>query len=409
MLEELYAKSHNFIKNNQEKYLRYFIKSNPFIHRLSIITGARGVGKTTSIAQYLNANYQKNERLFISLDDIELIGSYTMQGIAKEFVLNGGKILCFDEIHKYPTWSAELKNIYDNYDLKLIATGSSALHIHKGSHDLSRRAIVYEMFGMSFREFLELKYHFSFKTFSLQELLDNHEEIAEFIITSLTKEDKKVIALFKEFLRYGYYPYSLKMPSESLFFQTLRQTINTTLESDLLHIYPTLSGLSIKKIKSLLAFIMQSPPFEPNISSLQKSIQISDSRTLKEYLAQLDDSGLIKLLMPNLHSFKNLDKPTKIYLNNTNLMHLNITNLGALRECFFFNQLDNYYKINAKLGICASKMGDFCCEDKYIFEVGGKKKGFSQIKDIENSFVVSDDIEIGYKNKIPLWLFGFLY
>ena len=413
MLEELFIKSRDFININNLEYKRYFIKTKNLEHRLSIIIGSRGIGKTTTVAQYIHAHYKNNEALYMNLDDIENSSKYTMTQIAEEFVLNGGKLLCFDEIHKYQNWSAELKNIYDRFDkLKIIATGSSALEINKGSHDLSRRAIVYNMVGMSFREFLELNYGYHFDAFPLKDILSNHIDIATKIKVALELHDQKIIPLFKDYLKHGYYPYFLSMPNEVLFFQTLQQNINVSIESDLLNIYPKLNGNSIKKIKMLLSVIIKSVPFEPKISTLKKAADITDDRTLKDYLSKLDDAGLIKLLMQNSLSMKAFDKPEKIFLANPNLMYTKEPNIGNLRETFFVNQLDNYYKNKQSFnndGIFASKNGDFYCEDKYTFEVGGRNKGFEQIKDMPSSYVASDDLEVGIGNKIALWLFGFLY
>ena len=413
MLEELFIKSRDFININDQEYKRYFIQTQKLEHRLSIIIGSRGIGKTTTVAQYINENYKDNEALYINLDDIENTSKYTMTQIAEEFVLNGGKLLCFDEIHKYENWSAELKNIYDRFDkLKIIATGSSALQINKGSHDLSRRAIVYNMVGMSFREFLELHYGYKFEAIELEELLSNHIAIATKVKSIIEEKEQKIIPLFKEYLKHGYYPYFLSMPNEVLFFQTLQQNINVSIESDLLNIYPKMSGNSIKKIKMLLSVIIKSVPFEPKMSELKKAADIKDDRTLKDYLSKLDDAGLVKLLMQNSLSMKAFDKPEKIFLANPNLMYTKEPNIGNLRETFFVNQLDNYYKNKQSLndeGIFASKQGDFYCEEKYTFEVGGKNKGFNQIKDVDNSFVASDDLEVGIGNKVALWLFGFLY
>ena len=413
MSEELFLKSREFININNQEYKRYFIKTKKLEHRLSVIVGARGIGKTTTVAQYIKQNYQEDKALYVNLDDIENTSRFTMTQIAEEFVLNGGKLLCFDEIHKYDNWSAELKNIYDRFDkLKIIATGSSALQINKGSHDLSRRAIIYNMVGMSFREFLELHYGYNFDFYSLEDLVKNHIQIATDIKNTLERNDQKIIPLFKEYLKHGYYPYFLSMPNEIMFFQTLQQNINVSIESDLLNIYPKLNGNSIKKLKLLLAVIIKSVPFEPKISELKKATDIKDDRTLKDYLSKLDDAGLIKLLMQNSLKLKSFDKPEKIYLANPNLMYTKEPNIGNLRETFFVNQLDNYYK-NKQLqnneGIYASNIGDFYCEEKYTFEVGGKNKKFNQIKDFPDSYVVADEMELGFKNKIPLYLFGFLY
>ena len=413
MLEELFMKSRDFININNQEYKRYFIKTKKLEHRLSIIIGSRGIGKTTTVAQYIKENYKESEALYVNLDDIENTSKYTMTQIAQEFVLNGGKLLCFDKIHKYENWSAELKNIYDRFDkLKIVATGSSALQINKGSHDLSRRAIVYNMVGMSFREYLELYYGYAFEPVSLEELLSNHIDIATKIKKSIEENEQKIIPLFKEYLKHGYYPYFLSMPNEVLFFQTLQQNINVSIESDLLNIYPRLNGNSIKKIKMLLSVIIKSVPFEPKMSELKKAVDIKDDRTLKDYLCKLDDAGLIKLLMRNSLSMKAFDKPEKIFLANPNLMYTKEPNIGNLRETFFVNQLDNYYKNKQSfndVSIFASKQGDFYCEEKYTFEVGGKSKSFYQIKDMPNSYVASDELEVGIGNKIALWMFGLLY
>jgi len=413
MLEELFIKSREFIALNNQSYKRYFIMTQPLEHRFSIIIGPRGIGKTTTIAQYMSLHYKEHEALYVNLDDIQNTAQFSMTDIAEEFVLNGGKLLCFDEIHKYGSWSAELKNIYDRFgELKIIATGSSALQINQGSHDLSRRAIVYPMVGMSFREFLELHYGFEFNHYKLHDILEKHVELATAIKKQIEHKEYKIIPLFKNYLKYGYYPYYLSMPNVTLFLQTLQQNINVSIESDLLYVYPKLNGNSIKKIKTLLSIIIKSVPFEPNMSDMKKAADITDDRTLKEYLSKLDDAGLIKLLMRNSLAMKSIDKPEKIYLANPNLMYTKEPDIGNLRETFFVNQLDNYYKIKQSLGdygIFAGKNGDFYCEEKYTFEVGGKKKGFGQIRDIPDSYIVSDDLEIGIGHKIPLWLFGCLY
>jgi len=411
MLNRLFRKSHLFVKNNNLAYQRYFIEKEPLEHRLSIILGARGVGKTTTIAQFMSC-YEKNEALYVSLDDINN-AKESIYEIAETFELQGGKLLCLDEIHKYEDWSQELKSIYDSFPkLKVVASGSSALEIHKGSHDLSRRAIVYTMVGMSFREFLELHHGYAFDAFSLEEIINKHQDIADVIVEKLSQNEQKILVLFRDYFKFGYYPYYLSMPNEVYFFQTLKQNINVSIESDLLNIYPSLNGRSIKKIKLLLSVIMENVPFTPTMKSLKQSIDVKDDRTIKEYLARLDDAGLIKLLMKSSLEMKNIDKPEKIYLANTNLMYTTEPEIGNVRETFFMNQLSNYYTIQNRLdnrGVFSASKGDFYLEEKYLCEVGGKNKTFKQIKDIPNSFLALDEIEIGHGGKIPLWLFGFLY
>ena len=232
------------------------------------------------------------------------------------------------------------------------------------------------------------------------------------MVEVLESKEQRILPLFKEYLRIGYYPYFLGMQNESMFFQTLRQNINVSLEGDLLSIYPTLNGNSIKKLKKLLAIIMQSVPFTPNMNELKKIIEVKDNRTLKEYFSKLDDAGLIQLLMKSSLSMKALDKPEKIYVANPNLLYVGEPEVGTVRETFFLNQLHNYYGIKDTFqdsGIYSADKGDFYLEEKYTFEVGGENKSFKQIKDISNSYIASDEIEVGYGNKIPLWLFGFLY
>ena len=374
MLDNLFIKSHQFVKNNNLSYRRYFIENERLEHRLNIITGARGIGKTTTIAQYMN-NYGKNEALYLSLDDVNH-SKLDIYELAEAFELQGGKLLCFDEIHKYDNWSQALKSIYDALpSLKVIASGSSALKIYKGSHDLSRRAIGYTMVGMSFREFLELHYGYRFDSYTLEEVIEKHEVLAETIVTTLQEKEHKIIVLFRDYLKFGYYPYYLNMPNEVFFFQTLKQNINVSIESDLLNVHPSLNGRSIKKIKLLLSVIMENVPFVPVMSNLKKSVEIRDDRTIKEYLSLLDDAGLIKLLMKSSLSMKNIDKPEKIYLANTNLMYTTIPDIGNVRETFFMNQLSNYYiqknSVDTK-GIYAAVEGDFFLEEKYTVEVGGK-------------------------------------
>ena len=398
MLDELFIKSNALIKLNNQKFKRYFIQTTDLTHRLSIVLGSRGIGKTTTLAQLANKNQGS---LYLSLDDIEISNDITE--IIKEFVLNGGKYLYLDEIHKNKDISGVLKFAYDNFkDLSVVATGSSALEILKSSHYLSKKAIIYKMHGMSFREYLGLFYDIDFKTFDLDTILTTHQDITTGVTESLKEKNLYIIKLFKEYLKFGYYPYCKELPNEILFFQTLRQSIETTIDSDLLSVYPNLSGNTARKLKLLLHAIGGNIPYSPNYTDLKKMINIKDDRTLKEYLTMLENTGLIRLLMRNELSLKNMDKADKIYLENTNLMYLNRPDIGNLREIFFVNQLGNVGEIYF------SKSGDFRVGE-FVFEIGGAKKSFNQIKNDKNSFVVADNLEIGFGSKIPLWLFGLMY
>ena len=252
MIEDLFRLSQNFIRINKKEYVRYFLKKNPLKNRFSIIVGQRGVGKTTAMIQHVISAYRNdiftNKALYIQADHF-LVGSHSLYEIAEQFYNLGGEMICFDEIHKYPNWSAELKSIYDTFPkLTIVASGSSALEIYRGSRDLSRRAVVLRMFGMSFREFIEFELGIDLKSSGLDDITRNHQRIADSIITSVEKKGKKVLALFKSYLEHGYYPYFREYKNRELFYLTLEQNVHTTLESDLIAIYPSLSGNSVKKI-----------------------------------------------------------------------------------------------------------------------------------------------------------------
>ncbi len=403
MFSKLLVESKKFILRNDLAYQRYFIKEQKIKHRLTIIVGQRGVGKTTTIAQYMK-QHDELKSLYVSMDSF-LVGEMSMYEIAERFEMEGGKLLCFDEIHKYQNWSQELKSIYDTFpSLQIIASGSSALEINKGSHDLSRRANTLKMVGMSLREYMELTLGIELQKYTLLEILHNHETIAFEIVSKLEKIDKKILQLFRRYCKVGYYPYSLSIQDDEIFFDMLQQNINVSISGDLLFVYPSLDGNSIKKLKLLLNIIMESVPFVPVIEKLKNSLDIGDGRTLKDYFIKLEDAGILHLLMKTSgKGLRKLEKPEKIYLNNTNLLSITTPEIGTVRETFFLTMS------SALHAVTYPPKGDFLVDNTYIFEIGGKNKGFTQIKDIENSFVASDDIEVGYKNKIPLWLFGFLY
>ncbi|NOZ69201.1 MAG: ATP-binding protein [Deferribacteres bacterium] len=411
MIEELFRLSQNFIKINNRDYIRYFLKTNPLEGRFSIVVGQRGVGKTTAMIQHIlsccNNDIFTDSALYVQADHF-LVGNRSLYEIAEQFYNLGGKMICFDEIHKYANWSTELKSIYDTFPkLTITASGSSALEIYKGSRDLSRRAVVYKMFGMSFREFIELALGINLKSASLENIIKEHQLIAHNIINAVEGKGKKILALFKKYLEYGYYPYFMEYKNKELFHLTLEQNIHTTLESDLIAIYPSLSGNSIKKIKKLLSVIAASVPFSPDLKRLKTMLDIGDERTLKTYLKYLEDAGIILTVSRSGRGLRQLEKPEKIYLNNPNLIYAISgsapVDIGNLRETFFINMA------NASHRITTPAKGDFLVDGIYTFEIGGKNKGFSQIREIENSFLAVDNIEIGFGHKIPLWIFGFLY
>ncbi len=411
MIEDLLRLSQDFIRIYNRDYLRYFLKTNRLENRFSLIVGQRGVGKTTAIIQHILAAYGNDpftdKALYIQTDHF-LLGDRSLYEIAEEFHQLGGKLICLDEIHKYPNWAAELKSINDTFPkLRIIASGSSALEIHRGSHDLSRRAVMYRMNGMSFREFIEVTQDAALRSFKLDEILKNHRRIGGEIIETIENKGKKVLALFREYLEHGYYPYFMEYKSKKLFFLTLEQNIHTTLESDLIAIYPSLSGTSVKKMKKLLAIIAVSVPFTPDLKKLKTMLDVGDERTLKTYLKYLEDAGIILTVSKSGRGLRELEKPEKIYLNNPNLSHAiagqSPAEKGNIRETFFINMTHTLHKVTAH------EQGGFFLDGKYAFEIGGKNKGTAQIRKVKNAFLAVDNIEIGVGNRIPLWLFGFLY
>ena len=360
------------------------------------IIGSRGVGKTTFILQYLKElDMPLYKKLYFSADHFQAI-KYSLYEIAEEFYKQGGEVLAIDEIHKYPNFEMELKSIYDTFDLKVIFSGSSALKLEHAKADLSRRAILYRVNGMSFREFIEFEREESFNSYSLDDILKNHTQIAFDI-----NEKIKPFEYFKNYLKYGYYPFYKE--NQNNYNQKLLEIVNVVLESDLPLIF-NIEPKNIFKLKKLLSLLCQSKPYELNISKLSTKIEINRN-TLYSYLHYLEAGSLTKMVRQRSKGDGILIKPEKLYLNNTNLNHSYCENheIGTLREQFFVNQLYLQHTIHY------SKIGDFLIDEKYIFEIGGKNKSFKQIEDVENSFVVADDIEIGFGNKIPLWLFGFLY
>ena len=406
-MDDLYRLSQTQLAFFNRPYRRYFLAVHNLSHRLCIVLGQRGIGKTTAMVQHIldvAAQDALSESILYVQADHFLIRDRSLYEIAEHFVNFGGHTICFDEIHKYPDWSLELKSITDTFaGLKVLATGSSALEIHRGSHDLSRRALQMRMWGMSLREYVELSLGLKLSAYSLATILSDHARIASEIVGKLKRH--KILPLFRSYLRHGYYPFYFEGQNETLFFQLLNQNIHTTLESDLITVQPALTGNSIKKISKLLRIIAASVPFFPDFKKLTALTETADQRTLKTYLKYLEDLGLIYGLGRLGKGLRGLEKPEKIFLNNPNLLHALTpgADKGTIRETFFMNALSAMHTLKAP------RHGDFAVDDAYLFEVGGKNKSFTQIKDMANSYLAVDDIEKGFGKKIPLWLFGFLY
>jgi len=398
-MEKLFDKFIQKLQLVSTDFTRSIINEINWKTRLIGIKGARGIGKTTLLLQYIKLNHSNEleKTLYISLDSI-WFSNNSLVDLVESFIKKGGKYLFLDEVHKYPNWSQEIKNIYDDYtDLQIVFTGSSLLEILNARADLSRRAIIYTMQGLSFREYIAIEKGINLPIINLDEILNNHINISQQIVKEI-----KPFVHFDSYLKMGYYPFYKE--EKELFNQRLNEVVNMILEIEL----PLLRNLEIAyihRIKQLLVILTESVPFTPNITKISSKIGINRA-TLLTYLHYLEEAELTINLNNESGGLSKLQKPTKLYLNNPNLMYIlqnDKVNIGTLREIFFANQLK--YKHTLSL----PKFGDFLIDNKYIIEIGGKDKSFKQIEGIENAYVAADDIEFGFGNKIPLWLFGFLY
>ncbi|SMP86013.1 hypothetical protein SAMN06313540_1027 [Epsilonproteobacteria bacterium SCGC AD-308-E02] len=396
IIEQLHNDFRQYLSNQKQTYKRYMFKTIDHSDKLIGIVGARGVGKTTYILQYLQElEVPLQKKLYISADNLEIVNT-TLLEIAKEFSALGGKILAIDEIHKYKNFEIELKQIYDMLDIKVIFSGSSALKLEHSKADLSRRAVLYRVNGLSYREFLEIKTGENFQSYTLENILQNHVEIVYKDFASV-----KPLEYWSEYLKYGFYPFYFQ--NQETYNIKLYETVNTVIEVDIPSVF-NIKYENIVNLKKLTKLICQSKPFKINIKELSSKIGV-DRDTLYLYMEYLHRGKIFHVLRSKTKGDNIFLKPDKIYLNNTNLnySYCNEQNIGTIRETYFANQLALLHTVTVP------NDGDFIIDDTYLFEIGGKDKSFAQIKDIPNSYVVSDDIEMGYGNKIPLWLFGFLY
>jgi len=401
----MYENCNNLLQRTSLTSKRYlYTKINWDLKSIGIL-GQRGLGKTTMMLQYIKENFADTDKaLYITLDN-PYVQSVSLIEFAKEFEQYGGEVLFIDEVHKYDDWSTHIKNIYDSLDIKIVFSGSSILQIEKQNADLSRRTIIYHLENLSFREYLEFTSVKKFDTYCLEDILKNHKLIASDI-----KNDIKPLMHFKEYLQYGSYPFILE--DKDTYYQKIVQMINLILETDLPYINK-IEMQQIVKLKKLLYMLAINVPFVPNITDIAKATNISRPKVY-EYLQHLESAKIINSIRSKEKGYSIMSKPEKLFMQNTNISYAltNTIDIGSARESFFVNQIKNYYNAETKLiddTIFSSNQGDFLVNNKYTFEIGGKNKTFKQIKDLANSYVVSDDIEIGFKNKIPLWLFGFLY
>jgi hypothetical protein len=397
-MEALFKNHTRLLNSLKFKYHRYLYEQIDWSSRLIGITGARGTGKTTLLLQHITDNFpDKSKALYVSLDNIWFTKNSLLE-LVDYFHSYGGTHLFLDEVHRYPNWSIELKNIYDSYpDLYMVFTGSSILEIYNSNADLSRRAVTYNLQGLSFREFLNFENNLNLKSFSLEDILNHHQNIAADIVAQI-----KVLPEFKKYLEYGYYPFYKE--GLKVYPMRLQNVVNTILENDL----PAVENIefnTVYKIKKMLMIIATLVPFSPNIAKLSVEIETNRANAVR-YLDYLQKAGLTTNLLSSKKGMSLMNKPDKIYLDNTNLQYalaLSRVNEGNLRETFFANQIKALHHLST------SQQGDFVVDDKYTFEIGGVNKKFNQIKNIEDSFIATDPVETGFGNRIPLWLFGLMY
>lgn len=376
---------------------RFLLSTIDWKDRFIGINGARGTGKTTLLFQYLHLNaIPADEALYVSLDDLYFTENRLVD-LVDRFVQRGGKYLLLDEVHRYANWSSELKTIYDDHaGLQVIFTGSSLIHIEQAKGDLSRRAVVYELPGLSFREFLQFEGVFKREPVSLEDILSDHTAIARSIV-----RDIRPLAYFGDYLKYGYYPYYLE--NRNTYHQKLAETINIALSTDLPASYDLSYG-TIEKVRLLLHVLAESAPVKPNVSKLSERVGATRN-SLLEFLRYLEEMRIVKRLYSANVGMSRLQKPDKLFLFHPNLhyaLSYSEANIGTMRESFFLNQLAAVQVVRY------TAQGDFM-SGKTTFEIGGRSKTQRQIKGLKDAFIVADDLEIGTANRIPLWLFGFLY
>lgn len=398
-MQQLFSIFYHQLNRISTDFQRYLYSEIHWQNRLIAIVGSRGTGKTTMLLQHIKLNYQSlsGEVLYASLDSL-WFSTHSLIYLADEFAKQGGKALYLDEVHNYIGWSREIKNIYDSHpEMKIVFTGSSLLEVYKGEADLSRRVITYHLYGLSFREFLAYEYDIKLNPITVDEIMLNHTKLAMTIGAKI-----KPLVAFNEYIRYGYFPYYKE--DKELYPIRLLATLNTIIELDL-PATERIDYYSVVKIKKLFAILASLVPFTPNVSQLSHDIETTRV-SLLNYLYYLEKAQAIMLLSKESSGIKQMAKPDKIYLGNTNYAYAlggEQTNIGSVRESFFMNQ------VRVKNNVSFSTTVDFIVSGKYNIEIGGKNKTKKQIVGLDNAFTVLDNIEIGYSNQIPLWLFGLTY
>jgi predicted AAA+ superfamily ATPase len=394
----LLEQSERLVANVSLHFKRYLFDRIKWNNRLIGIKGARGTGKTTLLLQWLKEqNLPTEKAAYFSLDDLYFT-NHSLKETVRAFYKNGGQILVLDEVHKYKNWSQEIKNSYDFYpELTIVFTGSSIIDIAKQEGDLSRRALLYELVGLSFREYLSMMRIVDLPILKLKDLLHNPSEIKKKIPQNFRPQEH-----FGNYLNNGYYPFGLT--DTDTVYQRINQLIRTIVEIDMAELQD-FDIRNAKKLLQLIYVIAQQVPFKPNLTSLAAKTKIHRN-SLNNYLYYLEQAKIISLLFPAGNSIATLQKPEKIVLNNTTLLYAlaeEKSEIGTVRETFFVSQLQTLHKVQLP------KQGDFIIDDKFTFEIGGKGKGQKQILGVENAWIVKDDTDLPMLNTLPLWMFGLLY
>lgn len=396
-MERIYEISSRLIEAINVPYRRYLYDNIAWSDRLIMIKGARGVGKTTIMLQ--RCKEVGEEGLYASLDQL-FFNDHTIFELADYHYKHGGTHLYLDEVHLYPhpNWEQELKNIYDSYPaLRIVFTGSSLLHLNSKAADLSRRVAIYDLKGLSFREYLNFTGNYNLDSVSLSDIINNHRNLAAKIASRI-----RVIGEFEKYLKKGYYPFFMEC-SEITYAQRVERLVLSAIDIDIPAITPIEYDTQLK-LKKLLVVLAEQVPFVPNMTTLSRDIEVTRNQLIR-FFTLLNDGAILRTLTDPTTQPKRAAKPEKILFDNPSVMQaLGIINkTGTVRECFVASMLSFAGQL------FAPKEGDFLLNREYLFEVGGKSKGFSQIADKPNSYVVADDIEYGVGNKIPIWLLGFLY
>ena len=384
-----------WLAKKTSNFKRTLFNSIDFNTKIIGIKGARGSGKTTILHQYAkSSSFKASQILYVSCDSPVMVGVDLFE-LATKFEQYGGKLLLIDEIHKSDDFSSHIKSMYDFLDIQVVFSGSSAIILNHNSADLSRRATMHYLPPMSLREFIALKENIHLKSYTLEEIVKEHEDISFEILQQI-----KPLQHYASYIEHGAYPFFKESIAD--YPTRLLDVINTTIESDLSAIF-NIDASKQNILKRVLGMLCSTSPYEISKSKLSQDTEISWA-TLSKYLTYMQQGDLINLIdAPTNH--KKLNKASKMLLSNPNLFYVlcAMPNIGSVRESYFVSQLKHLHSIKYH------DRGDFICDEKYVFEIGGASKGNRQIKDVKNSFVVRDDIETGYNNIIPLWLFGFLY